>query len=53
MFFSAVVAFFMEVMDRFKPLWRFGEQIPDSCQVVGQNGAEGSCKKCPESCGVK
>ena len=47
-FFATVVALFVEAMDRFKPAWRFREQIADSCQVVGQNGAEGSCKKSPE-----
>jgi hypothetical protein len=36
-FFSTVVAFFVEAVDRFKPSWRFGEKIADSCQVVGQN----------------
>ena len=52
-FSASVVALFVEAMDRFKPAWRFREQIADSCQVVGQNGAEGSCKKCPESGGCK
>ena len=32
-----VVAFFVEAVDRFEPLWRFGKQIAESCQVVGQN----------------
>ena len=52
-FFATVVALFVDAMDRFKPAWRFREQIADSCQVVGQNGAEGSCKKSPESGGCK
>ena len=34
-FFSAVVASFVEAVDRFEPLGRFGEQISDSCNVVG------------------
>jgi len=52
-FFASVVALFVDAMDRFKPAWRFWEQIADSCQVVGQNGTEGSCKKSPESGGCK
>ena len=52
-FFATVVALFVEAMNRFKPAWRFWEQIADSCQVVGQNGTEGSCKKSPESGGCK
>lgn len=52
-FFSAVVAFFVEVVDGFQPAWRFGEQVAESCQVVGQNGAEGACKKSPARGGVK
>ena len=52
-FFASVVALFVDAMDRFKPAWRFREQIADSCQEVGQNGAEGSCKKSPESGGCK
>ena len=52
-FFATVVALFVEPMDRFKPAWRFRDQIADSCQVVGENGAEGSCKKSPESGGGK
>ena len=48
-FFASVVALFVDAMDRFKPAWRFWEQIADSCQVVGQNRAEGSYKKSPES----
>jgi hypothetical protein len=36
-FFSTVVAFLVQAVDRFKPSWRFGEKIADSCQVVGQN----------------
>jgi len=30
-FFATVVALFVEAMDRFKPAWRFREQIADSC----------------------
>ena len=36
-FFSTVVAFLVQAVDRFKPSRRFGKQIAESCQVVGQN----------------
>ena len=52
-FFASVVALFVDAMDRFKPAWRFWKQIANSRKVVGQNGAEGSCKKSPESGGCK
>ncbi len=52
-FFATVVALFVEALDRLKPAWWFWEQIANSCKVVGQNRAEGSCKKSPESGGCK
>lgn len=35
-FFSTVVALLVQAVDRFETLWRFGKQIAESCQVIGQ-----------------
>jgi hypothetical protein len=34
---ATVVAFFVEAMDRLKPLGRMAEEVSNSCYVVGQN----------------
>jgi len=34
---ATVVAFFVEAMDRLKPLGRMAEEVSNSCYIVGQN----------------
>ena len=52
-FFSTVVAFFVEAVNRFEPVGRIAEEVSNSCYIVGQNRAEGTCEKSPERGGGK